>query len=276
MKFYRPTTPSRRQMTGMLYRNFLTSKKPQKKLTTGFKRAKGRNIFGRITVRHKGGGAKRLFRFIDFKYDKRGIPATVKSIEYDPNRSGFIALVAYRDGEKRYVLSPAEIKPGDEIITSEKAELKPGNRVPLEKIPVGGQIYNIEIKPGAGAKLCRSAGNYAEIVANEAGFSTLKLPSGEIRKIPANAWASIGKVSKEEHGLVILGKAGRSRHKGIRPTVRGSAMNPVDHPYGGGEGRAGQGTRRPKNLWGKGARGVKTRKRGKYSDAFIISRRKRK
>jgi large subunit ribosomal protein L2 len=213
---------------------------------------------------------------IDFKYDKHDIPAVVKSIEYDPNRSGLISLVVYRDGEKRYVLMPAEIKIGDEMIVSENAELKPGNRLPLKKIPVGTQVYNIELKPSSGAKLCRSAGIYAEVLAQESGFTHLKLPSTEIRRIPNSAWASIGKVSKEEHDLVIFGKAGRSRHKGIRPTVRGSAMNPVDHPYGGGEGRAGRGTRRPKTARGKITGGVKTRKRNKYSDTFIISRRKKK
>jgi len=276
VKFYKPITPSRRQMTGLLYRGVLTRKKPEKKLTAGFKRARGRNIFGRITVRHKGGGAKRLFREVDFNYNKHDIPAVVKSMEYDPNRSGFIALIAYQDGEKRYILAPAEVKVGDKLIFSQNAELKPGNRMPLEKIPVGSQIFNIELKPGAGAKLCRSAGNYAEVLAHEAGFANLKLPSTEIRKVPDKAWASIGRVSKEEHGLVVLGKAGRSRHKGIRPTVRGSAMNPVDHPYGGGEGRAGRGTRRPKTAWGKITGGVKTRKRKKYSDMFIINRRKKK
>ncbi len=276
VKFYKPITPSRRQMTGLLYRDVLTRKKPEKKLTAGFKRARGRNIFGRITVRHKGGGAKRLFREVDFNYNKHDIPAVVKSMEYDPNRSGFIALVNYRDGEKRYILAPADVKTGDTIITSETAELKPGNRVPLEKIPVGGQIYNIELKPGSGAKLCRSAGNCAEVLAHEAGFSHIKLPSSEIRKVPDKAWASIGKVSKEEHELIVFGKAGRSRHKGIRPTVRGSAMNPCDHPYGGGEGRQPRGTRRPKTKWGKVTGGKKTRKRHKYSNIFIISRRKKK
>lgn len=276
IKSYKPITPSRRQMTGLVYRKFLIAKKPEKKLTKGFKRAKGRNIFGRITVRHKGGGAKRLFREIDFQYNKHNIPAVVKSIEYDPNRSGFIALVVYTDGEKRYILAPAEVKIGDEIIVSENAELKPGNRLPLEKIPVGVQVYNIELKPAAGSKLCRSAGNYAEVLAHEAKFSHLKLPSGEIRKVPEKCWASIGRVSKEEHELIVFGKAGRSRHKGIRPTVRGSAMNPVDHPFGGGEGRAGQGIRRPKNIWGKRTGGVKTRKRHKYSDALIIQRRQPK
>ncbi|MDP3052086.1 MAG: 50S ribosomal protein L2 [bacterium] len=263
-------------MTGLTFRGVLTSKKPEKRLTRGFKRAKGRNAFGRITTRHKGGGAKRLFREIDFKYNKYDIPAVVKSIEYDPNRSGFVALVVYRDGEKRYVLAPSNVKAGDEIISSEKAELKPGNRLPLEKIPVGSQVYNIELKPKAGAKLCRSAGNYAEVLAHEAGFAQLKLPSTEVRKVPDKAWASIGKVSKEEHGLVVVGKAGRSRWKGIRPTVRGSAMNPVDHPYGGGEGRAGRGIKRPKNIWGKVTGGVKTRKKHKYSNIFIVSRRKKK
>jgi large subunit ribosomal protein L2 len=276
VKFYKPITPTRRKMTGLSYRGVLTRQKPEKKLTGGFRRARGRNIFGRITVRHKGGGAKRLFREVDFNYNKHDIPARVKSMEYDPNRSGFIALIVYQDGEKRYVLAPAEVKVGDKLIFSQNAELKPGNRMPLEKIPVGSQIFNIEIKPGAGAKLCRSAGNYAEVLAHEAGFATLKLPSTEIRKVPDKAWASIGRVSKEEHGLVVLGKAGRSRHMGIRPTVRGSAMNPVDHPYGGGEGRMGRGTRRPKTAWGKVTGGVKTRKRKKYSDMFIINRRKKK
>jgi len=276
MKQYKPTTPSRRQMTGISFRGILTSKEPLKKLTRGRKRAVGRNSLGRITVRHKGAGAKRLYREIDFKYDKKEIPATINSIEYDPNRSGFISLITYADGEKKYVLLPSGLKPGDKIITSEKADLKIGNRLPLKNIPVGTFVYNIELKPGSGAKLCRSAGNYAEIVAHEKEYATIKLPSTEIRKIPEKAWASIGQVSKEEHRLVVIGKAGRSRWLGIRPTVRGSAMNPVDHPFGGGEGRSGAGMRRPKNLWGKGVRGVKTRKRKKYSNIFIVSRRKKK
>lgn len=278
MKIYKPVTPSRREMTTVSYRGILTKNisKPEKKLTFGVKRAKGRNSSGRITVRHKGGGVKRLFRVIDFKFDKRDIPAIVQSIEYDPNRSGFIALVTYRDGEKRYILAPATLKVKDEIIVSEKADLKIGNRTLLQNIPVGSQVFNIELKPGAGAKLIRSAGNYAEVLAHEAGHSHLKMPSGEIRKVPDKCWASIGRASKEEYGLTNWGKAGRSRLRGIRPTVRGSAMNPVDHPYGGGEGRAGQGTRRPKNIWGKGTRGVKTRNKKKYSNIFIISRRKKK
>ncbi len=272
MKSYRPTTPSRRHMTGLTFRGVLTFKKPEKRLTSGFKRAKGRNAFGRITTRHKGGGVKRLFREIDFKYNKYDIPAIVKSIEYDPNRSGFIALIIYRDGEKRYVLAPADVKTGDTVITSEKAELKPGNRLPLRKIPVGAQIYNIELKPKTEAKLCRSAGIYAGVLAHEAGFSQLKLPSTEVRKVPDNAWASIGKVSKEEHGLVIIGKAGRSRWRGIRPTVRGRAMNPVDHPMGGGEGKATGG--HPRSPWGQYAKGMKTRNVRSRSNRFIVSRRK--
>ena len=263
-------------MTGISYREVLTASKPQKSLTKGFKRAKGRNSAGRITVRHKGGGSKRLYREIDFKYEKKDIPAVVKTIEYDPNRSGFIALVVYADGEKRYILAPAQIKPGDKIIASEKAEIKPGNKLPLGKMPVGTFVYNIELKPGSGAKLGRSAGNYAEVIAHDKQYAMLKLPSGEVRKVSERAWASIGQVSNSEHRLVVIGKAGRSRWMGIRPTVRGSAMNPVDHPFGGGEGRAGAGMRRPKNKWGKGIRGVKTRKIKKYSNVFIISRRKKK
>jgi len=265
-------------MTGISYRDILTSSKsnPEKSLTKGFKRAKGRNSAGRITVRHKGGGHKRLYRQVDFKYDKKDIPITIKTIEYDPNRSGFIGLAVYADGEKRYTLLPKGISAGDKIIISEKADIKIGNRLPLKNIPVGTFIYNSEIKPSSGAKLGRSAGNFAEIIAQDKGYSLLKLPSGEVRKIIDTAWASIGNVSNDEHNLKVIGKAGRSRWMGIRPTVRGSAMNPVDHPFGGGEGRQGAGMKRPKNLWGKGIRGVKTRKSKKYSNIFIVSRRKKK
>ncbi len=276
MKSYKPTTASRRHMTGINYREFLTVAEPQKCLTKGFKRAKGRNSAGRITVRHKGGGAKRLYRQIDFNYDKLDIAATIKSIEYDPNRSGFIALIFYADGEKRYILAPKQISVGDEIIASEKADIKAGNRLPLKKIPVGVFVYNIELKPKGGAKLGRSAGNCAEVIAHDKDYALLKLSSGEIRKVPETAWASIGQVSNDEHKLVSIGKAGRSRWMGIRPTVRGSAMNPVDHPFGGGEGKSGAGMRRPKNKWGKGIRGVKTRKPKKYSNIFIVSKRKKK
>lgn len=282
MKKYKPTTPSRRHMIGISFRDVLTParvggrSKPEKSLTKGGKRAKGRNSAGRITVRHKGGGAKRLYRQVDFKYNKTDIPAVVKSVEYDPNRSGFIALVAYADGEKRYILAPDNVKVGDKMIVSEKAEVRPGNRLMVKNIPVGTFVYNVELKPGGGAKLGRSAGNYIEVNAHDKKYTLLKLPSGEIRKVPENSWASVGEVSNREHKLVVSGKAGRSRWLGKRPTVRGSAMNPVDHPFGGGEGRQGAGMRRPKNKWGKGIRGVKTRKPKKYSNALILQRRKKK
>lgn len=263
-------------MLTILYRGILTADKPKKNLTSGFKRSVGRNSSGRITSGHKGGGVKRLYRQIDFKYDKFDIPAKIETIEYDPNRSGFIGLVIYNDGEKRYVLLPNALKLGDKVISSEKAELSVGNRLPLSKIPVGTFIYNIEINPKGGAKIARSAGNYAEVIANEGGFTHLKMPSNEIRKVLDSCWASIGSVSNEEYRLVKKGKAGRNRWLGKRPKVRGSAMNPVDHPYGGGEGRQPQGTKRPKNRWGKGTRGVKTRKVKKYSNIFIVSRRKSK
>lgn len=279
MKKYKPTTPSRRQMTGISYKDVLGSSKnsPLKSLTSGFKRTKGRNNRGRITTRHKGGGVKRLYRLVDFKYNKFDIPAKIETVEYDPNRSGFIALVSYADGEKRYVLAPQRLKPSDKFIVSEKAEIKVGNRLPLERIPSGTHVYNIELHPGGGAKLARSAGNFAELLAHDAGYAQVKMPSKEIRKILGKCWATIGAVSGEEHGLIVLGKAGRSRWLGIRPTVRGSAMNPVDHPLGGGEGRSPAGLKKgPKNKWGKGKRGVKTRNKKKYSNKMIIQRRKKK
>jgi large subunit ribosomal protein L2 len=272
MKYYNPTSSGRRGMT-TIDRSILTKKAPEKNLTWGFKRAVGRNNVGRITTRHKGGGHKRLYRLIDFKQNKFDIPGNIVSIEYDPNRTSFIALVVYKDGEKRYVLLPQGMNVGDQIITSEQADLKPGNRLPIKKIPVGTFVYNIEIKPSAGARIARAAGVGVEVLAHDAGYAQLKLPSKEIRLISDNCWASIGKLAREEHRFVVLGKAGRSRWLGIRPTVRGSAMNPVDHPYGGGEGRTQRGTRRPKNLWGKGTRGVKTRRTKKYSNSHIIQRR---
>ncbi len=276
MKKYKPTTPSRRNMSTVSYKGVLTAKKPKKSLTGGFKRSVGRNSSGRITSGHKGGGVKRLYRKIDFKYDKFDIPAKIETIEYDPNRSGFIGLVLYNDGERRYVLLPNSVKTSSKVITSEKAEVVAGNRLPLNKIPVGTFVYNVEIKPGSGAKIARSAGNHAEVIASEGGSVHLKMPSSEIRKVSSGAWASVGSVSNEEYKLVKKGKAGRNRWLGKRPKVRGSAMNPVDHPYGGGEGRSPQGTKRPKNRWGKGTRGVKTRKVKKYSNVFIVSRRKAK
>jgi len=275
MKTYKPTTQSRRHMTGIDYRKFLTTRKPEKSLTSGVKRDVGRDSAGRISVRHKGGGHKRRFRDVDFVYNKFDIPATVLSVEYDPNRTGFISLVCYRDGEKRYVLLPQTVKVGDTFIVSDKAEVKVGNRLPLKNIPVGTFIYNISIKPNGKAVMARSAGNYAEVIAQESGYTLIKLPSTEVRKVLETAWASIGEVSNEENHLVHIGKAGRSRWLGIRPTVRGSAMNPVDHPYGGGEGRQGRGLRRAKTRWGKpSGKGQKTRTPKKYSNKFIMSRRK--
>jgi len=274
MKKYNPTSKSRRQMTHVTYRGVLTKTKKEKSLVSGFKRSVGRNSQGRITTRHKGGGHKRLFRDVDFVYKKFDIPAKIKSVEYDPNRSGFIGLAVYQDGEKKYVLLPKSLKPGDMFIVSEKAEVKVGNRLPLRNIPVGTFVYNVEIKPKGGAKIARSAGIFAQVVANADGFTNLKMPSTEVRKIDENSWASIGSVSNEEYHLQNFGKAGRSRWKGIRPTVRGTAMNPVDHPYGGGEGRQGRGTKRPKTLWGKVTGGRKSRTPKKYSNVFIVSRRK--
>ena len=262
-------------MSGIEYRSFLTRSEPHKRLVAGVKRAVGRNNFGRITVRHKGGGAKRLLRAVDFYFDKRNIPGRIESVEYDPSRTAFIGLVVYRDGERRYIVLPKGVRPGREILVSESAPLLPGNRLPLREIPVGTFVYNISALPDSKAIFVRSAGSFAEILAHDAGCSTLKMPSGEIRRVRDTGWPSIGQVSNEENNLIIIGKAGRSRWMGIRPTVRGSAMNPVDHPYGGGEGRTLRGTRRPKNLWGKGTRGVKTRNKKKWSKIFIVSRRKK-
>lgn len=273
MKIYKPTSPSRRNYTGINYRELLTKIKPTKSLVFGGKRFVGRNGAGRITVRHKGGGVKKLFRIVDFVFDKKDIPGKVLSVEYDPGRSAFLGLVVYRDGEKRYVVLPKEVKLGREVITSQNAPMLPGNRLPLIKIPVGMLVYNISVSPEGKAVFVRSAGSFGTVLAHDGGYATIKMPSGEIRKILDNCWASIGQVGNEEHNLVTIGKAGRSRWMGIRPTVRGSAMNPVDHPYGGGEGRTMRGTRRPKNMWGKGTRGVKTRNRKKYSAKLIVSRR---
>ncbi len=274
MKKYAPQTPSRRNMSTVSYKKVLTTDKPVKSLTVGRKRSVGRNSAGRITVRHKGGGNKRRYRLIDFKYDKKDIPARIETVEYDPNRSGFITLITYKDGEKRYILAPQNIKVGDELLFSTEAKIKPGNRLPLAQIPTGTFIYNIETKPTGGSRLVRSAGSYAEVLSNDAGYTLIKMPSSEIRKLNDKCWASIGAVSNEENKLVNYGKAGRSRWRGIRPTVRGSAMNPVDHPYGGGEGRQGRGTRKPKTKWGKVTGGRKTRRSKKYSDKFIVKRRK--
>lgn len=274
MKIHNPTSPSRRHMTALPFKQYLTASEPHKPLTRGFKRDIGRNNFGRITVRHKGSGHKKLYRIVDFLYDKKDVPAKILTVEYDPFRTGYIGLVGYNDGEKRYVLLPKTMKVGNSFMVSEKAPVETGNRLPLKNIPVGTFVYNIEIKPGSGAKMVRSAGSFAQVIANDAGYSHIKMPSTEVRKIHEDAWASIGAVSNEENRLVHIGKAGRSRWMGIRPTVRGSAMNPVDHPYGGGEQRSGRGLRRLKTMWGRPAgKGQKTRTPKKYSNVFIVSRR---
>jgi large subunit ribosomal protein L2 len=275
MKKYKPTTKSRRNMSGINYRQIITTNEPEKSLVSGFKRGVGRNKHGRITTRHKGGGHKRLFRFVDFSYDKYDVPFTIKTVEYDPNRSGFIGLAQYKDGEKRYVLLHNTAKVGDTYLVSENAPMTPGNRVPLGNITVGTFVYNVELKHKGGAKVVRSGGNYAEVLAKDGGYVDLKMPSSEVRKVPANAWASIGEVSNNENRLVNLGKAGRSRWLGIRPTVRGTAQNPVDHPHGGGEGRQGRGRRRAISVYGKPTgKGQKSRRTKKYSNKFIVSRRK--
>ncbi len=263
-------------MSTIMYRGVITTNEPYKPLTSGGKRDMGRNNAGRISVRHKGGGSKKLYRLIDFVYNKRDVLATIETVEYDPYRSGFISLVVYRDGERRYVLLPKSLGVGDTFVVSEKADIKPGNRLPLKNIPVGTFVYNIEFHPGGGGKISRSAGNYAEVLSNDAGYTNVRMPSGEVRKVNGMCWASVGEVSNGEHNLVNFGKAGRSRWKGIRPTVRGTAMNPVDHPYGGGEGRQGRGTRRAKSLWGKPTGGHKTRTPKKYSNIFRVSRRPKK
>ena len=273
MKTYKPTTPSRRNMTTVTYRGIITTNDPYKPLTTGFRRGSGRNAYGRITSQHRGGGHKRSFREIDFVYDKKDIPAKLQTIEYDPNRSGFIALCAYADGAKRYVLVPQSMKVGDTFIVGEKVDLEVGNRLALKNIPVGTFVYNVELKLRAGAKLVRSAGTYAQVVAHDNGYTSIKLPSTEIRKVVDTCYASIGEVSNEEYRLRNIGKAGRSRHLGIRPKTRAMAKNPVDHPYGGGEGAQPRGTRRPKTKQGKTTGGHKTRAPKKYSNVHIVSRR---
>jgi len=262
-------------MTTLPYRELLSGDAPYKPLMKTSKSNGGRNGFGRITTRHQGGGHKRSFRVVDFSYNKKNIPAKIETVEYDPFRSAFIGLALYRDGERRYVILPKEVKVGSSFIVADDAPLVPGNRLPIGKIPVGTFVYNIELSPSAGAILVRSAGNSAEVVAHDAGYAQVKLPSTEIRKISDLCWASIGSVGNEEYNLVVIGKAGRSRWMGIRPTVRGMAMNPVDHPYGGGEGRQGRGMKRAKTKWGKpSGKGQRTRTPKKYSNVFIVSRRK--
>ena len=277
MKKYKPTSAGRRDGSVIEYKKKLTSTKsnPLKSLTKGKRSTGGRNSFGRTTVLNRGAGNKRTYRQIDFKYEKKDIPARVETIEYDPFRTGFIALVLYKDGERRYILAPQGLAQHDEIITSETAKAKVGNRLPLKAIPVGTFVYNVEIKPGAGAKLGRSAGNHVEVVAQDGNYTLLKMPSTEIRKVISSAWASIGAVSNEEYRLVDIGKAGRARHMGLRPKTRGSAKNAVDHPHGGGEGRAPRGHRRARTKQGRPTgKGQKTRSPRKYSNVFIVERRK--
>ncbi|MDO8574901.1 MAG: 50S ribosomal protein L2 [bacterium] len=274
IKIYKPTSEGRRQMTGVDF-SVLTKSEPEKSLTKGIKRTSARNNRGRITVRHQGGGHKKLYRLVDFKQNKYNISGQVASIEYDPNRTAFIALIVYKDGEKRYILAPKDLKVGDAVIAAENTPLTTGNRLMLKNIPVGTFIHNVELFPGKGGQLARSAGNSIEIMAQEGGYTHLRLPSSEIRKVLSGGYASIGALSNSEWNTITIGKAGRSRWLGIRPTVRASAMNPRDHKYGGGEGRALRGTKRPKDKWGNITGGRKTRKKNKRSNAFIIRRRKK-
>ncbi|MCI6676793.1 MAG: 50S ribosomal protein L2 [Clostridiales bacterium] len=271
IKKYNPYTPSRRQMTGSDFSE-ITSATPEKSLTVSLKKNAGRNNQGKITVRHQGGGSRRKYRIIDFKRNKDGIPAIVKSIEYDPNRTANIALICYADGQKAYILAPEGLKVGMKVSNGAEAEAKVGNCLPLSEIPVGAQIHNIELYPGAGAQLVRSAGVAAQLMAKEGKYATLRLPSGEMRMVPITCRATIGVVGNGEHSLINIGKAGRKRHMGIRPTVRGSVMNPNDHPHGGGEGKTGIGRPGPCTPWGKPALGLKTRKKNKQSNKLIIRR----
>lgn len=275
IKSYKPTTPGRRGMTVTDYSG-LSKVAPHKSLLESLKKNSGRNSYGRITVRHRGGGERRKYRIIDFKRDKQGMNATVLTLEYDPNRSAHIALVEYEDGEKRYILAPNGLKVGDVVRAGSDADIKPGNALALADIPVGTFIHNIELYPGKGAQLVRSAGNMAQLMAKEGVYALVRLPSGELRNIPANCMASIGQVGNIDHENVKIGKAGRKRHMGIRPTVRGSVMNPNDHPHGGGEGKSPIGRPGPVTPWGKPTLGYKTRKKHKASDKFIVKRRNTK
>ena len=273
IKFYKPTTPGRRNMTTMDYSE-LSKVAPERSLLEPIKKNAGRNSYGRITVRHRGGGNRSKYRVIDFKRERFGITATVQTLEYDPNRSAFIALVQYEDGEKRYIIAPQDLKVGDKIVSGPDADIKPGNALPLINIPVGTFLHNIELYPGKGAQLARSAGNTAQLMAKENGMALLRLPSGELRNVPANCMATVGVVSNPEHANVNYGKAGRKRHMGWRPTVRGSVMNPCDHPHGGGEGKSPIGRPGPVTPWGKPALGYKTRQKNKRTDKYIVKRRK--
>jgi large subunit ribosomal protein L2 len=272
IKKYKPTTTSRRGMSVSTF-DELTKVEPEKSLLGTLSHHSGRNSYGRITVRHRGGGNRTKYRIIDFKRDKLDMPATVLSIEYDPNRSSFIALVQYEDGEKRYILAPLGLKAGDKVVSGDTSDIKPGNTLPLERIPVGTFIHNIELYPGHGGQFARAAGNLAQLMAKENGYALVRLPSGELRNLPQICKATVGQVGNVDHENVKIGKAGRKRHMGWRPTVRGSAMNPVDHPHGGGEGKSPIGRPGPVTPWGKPTLGYKTRKKSLASDKFIVKRR---
>ena len=272
IKKFNPYTPSRRNMTMSDFAE-ITTDKPEKSLTTSLKKNAGRNNQGKITVRHHGGGSRRKYRIIDFKRKKDGIPAVVKTIEYDPNRTANIALICYADGEKAYILAPVGLKVGQTVMNGSTAEISVGNCLPLADIPVGTEVHNIEMYPGKGGQLVRSAGNSAQLMAKEGKYATLRLPSGEMRMVPIICRATVGQVGNADHGLINIGKAGRKRHMGIRPTVRGSVMNPNDHPHGGGEGKTGIGRPGPVTPWGKPALGLKTRTKNKQSNKMIVRRR---
>ncbi len=271
VKRYKPTSPARRQMTVPVYGE-ISKQKPERALLEDQRKSGGRNNAGKITVRHIGGGNKRKYRIIDFKRNKDGIPATVKSIQYDPNRSAYIALLAYADGEKRYILAPVGLNVGDKVMSGAGADIKVGNALPLSDIPVGTTIHNIEMKPGRGGQVARSAGISAQIMAREGDYATVKMPSGEMRLIPVGCRATIGQVGNLEHEIISVGKAGKTRHLGVRPTVRGSVMNPNDHPHGGGEGKSPVGHAGPQTPWGKPALGYKTRKKKNPTSKFILKR----
>ena len=272
IKFYKPTSNARRNMSTTDYSE-LSKVAPERSLLVSLKKNSGRNSYGRITVRHRGGGQRRKYRVIDFKRDKFDIPAQVASVEYDPNRSAFIALLQYEDGEKRYILQPAGLKVGDTVVAGTGADIKPGNALPLTNIPVGTVVHNVELYPGRGGQLARAAGNSAQLMAKEGVYALLRLPSGELRNVPANCMATVGQVGNVDHENVKVGKAGRKRHMGWRPTVRGSVMNPCDHPHGGGEGKSPIGRPGPVTPWGKPALGYKTRNTKKQSDKLIVKRR---
>ena len=275
IKFYNPTTPGRRDMSTIDYSG-LSKVAPERSLLEPMKKHSGRNSYGRITVRHRGGGNRTKYRIIDFKRNKLGMSADVLTLEYDPNRSAHIALVQYEDGEKRYIVAPHGMKPGDKVVSGPEADIIPGNALPLTNIPVGTFIHNIELYPGKGAQLVRSAGTMAQLMAKEGKYALIRLPSGELRNVPNGCYATIGQVSNVEHANVSYGKAGRMRHMGWRPTVRGSVMNPCDHPHGGGEGKSPIGRPGPVTPWGKPALGYKTRQKHKASDKFIVKRRNAK